>query len=459
MNTDAITVSINPLPVVALGADTAICNGNVLTLDAGNPGASYMWTDMSAMQTLAVTTAGTYGVTVTDINGCQGTDSINVMINPLPVVNIGPDTVQCGGSITLDAGNPGLTFLWSDMSNTQTLVVTTTGNYYVTVTDANLCSATDSAMVTINNLPVVALGPDATQCGGNIVLDAGNPGLTYEWTDNSTFQTFTVYLSGTYDVTVTDTLTGCNAADTINITILSQPVVNLGADTVQCGGVITLDAGAGFSTYNWYCSFCNLQTLTANTSGTYMVMVGNGTGCFGYDTINVTINPLPGVGLTAFGAPVCLQATPFTLTNGSPAGGVYSGPGVAAGMFAPSIAGTGSHPITYTVTDANGCSNSTTQNITVNDCIGITESSFNQEVVVYPNPTSGVFNIAISNASFSELNITITDIQGKIVFNETDKNTASEYNKQINLETLGKGIYYVKLSTETGVKIKKLIIQ
>jgi hypothetical protein len=459
MNTDGITISINANPVVNLGADTAICDGTTLVLDAGNAGASYMWNDSSSMQTLSITMAGMYDVVVTDSNGCNGVDTFNLMINPLPVVNIGPDTTQCGGMITLDAGNAGSSFMWSDSTNAQTLNASATGNYYVTVTDGNNCSSTDTAMVTINPIPVVDLGPDVNQCGGSVVLDAGNPGLTYLWTDNSNFQTLTVYLSGTFDVTVTDTLTGCNNADTVNITILSQPVVNLGADTTQCGGVITLDAGAGFSSYNWYCSMCNNQTLTVNTSGTYMVMVGNGTGCFGYDTINVVIHTLPAVGMTPFTSPTCIQSLPFALTNGLPPGGVYSGTAVSGGMFDPALAGVGLFPITYTVTDINGCSNATSQTIQVNNCIGITEVTMLEGVTVYPNPTSGSFTIAIANANFNEITVNITDIQGKVVFSETDNNVSADYNKQINLESLAKGIYYIKMTTGTDMKISKLIIQ
>jgi hypothetical protein len=457
MITESITVSINALPVVNLGADTAICNGSTLTLDAMNPGASYLWSDASTMQTLNVTTAGTYSVDVTDANGCTGSDAITVSINPDPVVNIGPDSTQCGGSITFDAGNPGDTYLWSDGSTAQTLTVTTSGTYYATVTNSFGCSTTDTAIATINFQPVVNFGPDVVQCGGSVMLDAGNPGMSYMWTDNSTNQMLNVFISGTFDVTVTDTLTGCNDSDTINITINPVPVVDLGNDTIQCGGTVMLDAGAGASSYLWSDGSMG-QTLSVAFSGSYAVAVSNGT-CITSDTISVTIHVLPAVGMTPFPTSICLQQTAFTLTNGLPAGGVYSGTGVSAGMFDPATAGVGVHPITYTVTDVNGCSNSTAQNANVVDCIGIEENALLQNVNVFPNPTSGMFSISISNANFSELNIVITDMQGKVVFNETDKTVTADYNKQISIENLAKGIYYIKLSSGNEMNIKKLIVQ
>lgn len=458
-NADTMSLLINSLPVVDLGADTAICAGSPLTLDAGNPGSTYVWQDSTTMQTLVVMTASTYGVEVTDANGCKQMDAINVSVNALPMVNIGPDSTQCGGTIMLDAGNPTATYLWSDATMMQTLGVTSSGNYSVAVTDTNGCVQTDTAMITINLNPVVAFGPDITQCGDSITLDAGNPGLSYLWTNSTTNQTLTTYTSGMFGVTVTDTLTGCNGGDTINITINPVLVVNLGSDTTQCGGVITLDAGPGATTYNWYCSMCTNQTLVVNTSGTYTVTVSNSFGCITSDTIGVIINPLPTVGLTPFGTPVCLQAPAFTLTNGTPAGGVYSGTGVSGGMFDPAVAGVGVFSIMYVVTDANSCQNSTSQNITVQDCTGIEEFLFGKDINVYPNPTSGMFNITMLNANFAELTINITNIQGKVVYNEVDNNVTADYNKQINLEQFAKGIYYIRLSNGTEMTVRKLIVQ
>lgn len=88
------------------------------------------------------------------------------------------------------------------------------------------------------------------------------------------------------------------------------------------------------------------------------------------------------------------------------------------------------------------------------------ENNLLNNFVIYPNPTAGVFNLAVNGGSkFNEVAINVIDMQGKIVYSASDKNTASGYNKQINLEGLAKGIYYVKLSTELGVKVQKLVIQ
>jgi hypothetical protein len=81
------------------------------------------------------------------------------------------------------------------------------------------------------------------------------------------------------------------------------------------------------------------------------------------------------------------------------------------------------------------------------------------EVLIYPNPTAGVFNLTISNSNFTELTIDVFDIQGKEVYNTVDKNKSNDYTKQINLENIAKGLYYIKLNTTNDVKTQKLIIE
>lgn len=98
-------------------------------------------------------------------------------------------------------------------------------------------------------------------------------------------------------------------------------------------------------------------------------------------------------------------------------------------------------------------------NITGGSGVGIEENSDLNSVVIYPNPTAGVFNVAVNGAKFNEIAINIIDMQGKVVYSASDKNASENYTKQINLNGLAKGIYYVKLNTEIGVKVQKLIIQ
>ena len=178
----------------------------------------------------------------------QRPDSIT--INLIPVVNLGPAVVQCGGTVTLNAGNAGSGYHWSDRSANQTLTISNSGIYSVTVTTVAGCSATGNDTVTINAVPVVNLGPPVTQCGGTATLDAGNSGAFYHWSDGSSSETLTVSSGGTYSVSVTTT-TGCSVTSSDSVAINPIPTVNLGLPIVQCGGMATLDAGNAGSFFHW----------------------------------------------------------------------------------------------------------------------------------------------------------------------------------------------------------------
>lgn len=97
--------------------------------------------------------------------------------------------------------------------------------------------------------------------------------------------------------------------------------------------------------------------------------------------------------------------------------------------------------------------------VTIVSTVGIEEKEVLNSVLVYPNPTAGLFNVVINNANFNQVSITVLDMQGKEVYNVSEKNNSATYAKEINLEGLSKGLYYIKLNTENGVKVQKLIIQ
>jgi hypothetical protein len=193
-----------------------------------------------------VNSTGSYSVTVTDANSCSGSGSASVTINAIPTVNLGGPYTQCGGSVTLDAGNAGSSYAWSGSETTQTVSATSTGSYSVTVTDANSCSGSGSASVTINAIPAVNLGGPYTQCGGSVTLDAGNAGSSYAWSGSETTQTVSATSTGSYSVTVTDA-NSCSGSGSASVTINTAPTATLvlPVDTLCSGtSVITLSGGS-----------------------------------------------------------------------------------------------------------------------------------------------------------------------------------------------------------------------
>jgi len=141
--------------LVNIGPDDSVCAGNTLTLDAGNPGSTYLWDNLTTAQTRTIQNAGTYYVKVTTSDGCLGVDTMNLSLLPLPAVNLGPDAEICeGDSLTFDASNSGAGYMWDNGAITQTRVVDTAGNYAVQVTNDYGCIGADTVIVTMKPMPM-----------------------------------------------------------------------------------------------------------------------------------------------------------------------------------------------------------------------------------------------------------------------------------------------------------------
>ena len=421
---DTTIVTVNPGPAIALGPNQTVCPGTNVTFDAGPGFSTYFWSTGSFTQTVNVNQPGSYIAVATDLNGCLGRDTVQLLHFPAPYVNLGPDTAICvGANILLDAGAGYVGYNWSTSVGTQTITATTGGNYHVTITDANGCQERDTVLIGVNPLPTPALpaavsicpgdqailnpgagflnynwtngsnnqivitgsiGPytvtvtDVNGCentastsvsttnapanfnvtapsnficqGQTLTLDAGaSPAITsYFWNTGATAQTITVSTPGWYKVTVTDAL-GCTWRDSLQVSVLPNPIVNLGPDTNLCAGNnLVLFAPGGLS-YNWSTG-SSAQNISVNTSGTYSVTVTNSTTtCTSTDQVNVNVVPVP--------TPVLPAATSFcsgdsVLLDPGPGFGQYAW---SNGSNAQSIHATTGGTYTVTVTNANGC--------------------------------------------------------------------------------------------------------
>jgi gliding motility-associated-like protein len=421
---------VAPLPIVNLGPNVTMCGGNI-KVDAGNTGSTFIWSDGTTTEIDTISTSGMYTVTVINTFGCTATGSKTVYIKSPPVVNLGPTQNICGDSTILDAGNPGNTYMWTGGSTGEFLTVYSSGLYTVTVTDtATLCSTSDSVQVNINNAPTVSLGDDTSLCGGPYTITASGSPATYLWSNNATTSSITVSTTGNYSVTATSAA-GCTASASVLVTIYPQP--NLGPDIVDSicpGSTVNLynyfinsglaltystpnpasvDTGvywivgtnsngcsdsvmvtitqrqkpnlggnqtdsvcagytinltklypdAGYTTYTW-----NVANDTAVGPGVYQLIVTNASGCSDTATVTVTQRAKPIVTIPTY-PNQCSTNPDFVLTGATPAGGTYYINYVEDSLFSPSTLGAGSYRILYIYTNASGCTDSASTNITV----------------------------------------------------------------------------------------------
>ncbi|HVZ39248.1 MAG TPA: hypothetical protein VHI13_08235 [Candidatus Kapabacteria bacterium] len=203
---------------IDLGADTTLCSGTSLTLDAGPGFAGYRWQDGTPTETYQAGGPGIYWVEVTTSGGCIARDTIQVFPGDTnAAVNLGPDTTLCSGSvITLDAGAGFASYRWQDGSTGRSLAAVQPGKYWVEVHGRCGSSSSDTVVIAAGS-PVISLGSDTSVCGAvDMLLDAGAGFSSYEWQDGSTGRTYHATAPGLY--TVHAHTGACDVAASIRIT-------------------------------------------------------------------------------------------------------------------------------------------------------------------------------------------------------------------------------------------------
>jgi len=455
LGSDVITVNLLTPPSYSLGADTTSCSSSV-TLDAGSGYNSYSWSTGSTTQNTTVLVNDTVGVTVVDANGCVLNDTIIVSLSPAPSVNIGPDVTQCGGSVVLDAGNPGALYFWSNSTSSQTTTVSASGTYFVNVLTQAGCSGLDTVNITINNQPVVDLGADTSICLTSVILDAGNPGCTYLWSNSSTSQIVTVG-TGTFSVTATDP-SGCVDRDTISVTTNVPPIVSVSQDTAICnGGTATLNA-YGASTYLWSNNATGSSlAVTPTTNTAYYVTGTDINGCQASDVVIVTILPSANAQFTA-----SVSGATVNLSNLSTGAASYSwnfgDASPVNNSASPSHTYTTNGTYTITLTVIGVCGTDTyTQVVTISE-VGVQDVDIANTLSIYPNPNNGQFTVSFEFAEQKDVRVELTDVSGRIV-SSIEQKKIQTYKQQLGSESLANGVYFVRIATEDGVVTRKIIVQ
>jgi len=322
LDSDAMTLAVNTVSGIDAGPDASICLGGSTTL-AASGGVSYSWSPTSGLSSTSIpnpvaspTATTTYTATITDANGCIGTDVVTVTVNTLAGVNAGPDESICVGSSVVLGASGGVTYSWSPVtglsdpnSATPTASPSATTTYTVTATDANGCSGSDQVTVTLTTLQSANAGPDQDIClGGSTTLNASG-GVTYSWfpptgLSNSGIADPVATPAATtiYTVTVTDA-DGCAGTDAMTLTVTPLDFAIAGPDQQVCVGSSTTLAASGGVSYVWTPATGLSNPNVANpsvsptTQITYTVLVTDADGCYDTDAVTLSTLALPTVSL------------------------------------------------------------------------------------------------------------------------------------------------------------------
>ncbi len=429
-------VTVNPNPAISMmsAVDPISCASTTGSIQVGGSGTGDIaWTGTASGSQNNVTlpytinnlAAGSYNITLTDANGCTSNTILQALTDPnaptAPTITpTGALTFCDGGSVLLTSSQTGGNS-WSTSETSSSITVTSSGAYSVTYTDGNGCSATSTPItVTVNTLPTVIASGTATICEGESTGLNASGADTYAWDNGAgtgANPTVAPTTTTTYTVTGTDA-NGCTNQDQVMVTVNAQPTIAISGTSTICEGESTALTASGASTYDWDNNLGAgaTQTVSPTTTTTYTVTGTDAYGCTNQEQISVTVNALPTVAMEPFTSEVCLQDNAFSLSQGTPSGGSYTGTGVSANMFDPATAGEGTHQITYTYADANGCENTASTDIQVINCASLEDLSV-IGYKIYPNPASDV--VKIERTEGDEATINVYDAKGRLVLNTT----------------------------------------
>lgn len=385
-------LTFNPVQI----KDARCFNGNdgyiTVSASGGTGTLSYNWSHDAALHTTTANglSAGNYTVTVIDASNCTASITYTVS-QPATGLTLNPTTttsVTCfGGNNGTATANPNggvspYSYAWNTVpaQATQTATGLLAQSYQVTVTDDSLCTA--SATVSISQPAQITMTGNVTNvsCNGNsdaavdITVTNGVPTLSYLWSTNAasaTTQDIQNVPFGTYTVTVTDN-TLCTASASFNVSQPAALVLNPATITnVSCFGgnngsiASSATGGTGAYTYNWAPSG-NTATLSSLIAGTYDLTVTDANGC----TTNSSYVVTEPAAALAFAPAVVTDVLCNGLLTGAISVSVSGGTGAYtyswsqnAGLNSANATGLGAGTYIVTVTDANGCSLSSSNTV------------------------------------------------------------------------------------------------
>ena len=423
-------------------------NGSIdVTPSGGVSPYSYLWSNGATTQDLTNLSAGTYNLVTTDLNGCTKLNSVLISqpLAPLSLTQTHTNVLcfnQLTGSIDLSAtgGTFPYTYLWSNGAITQDLSGLLAGNYTVTVTDANLCTA--NLMVTITQ-PVQAISAVSSitnvACFGltsgsiDITVSGGIAPYTYLWTNGAITQDVSNLGASIYSVTVTDFNSCLLLVNNLNVTQPAAAVqTSVVSFNVSCfsgsNGSIDITPSGGVSPYSYlWSNGATTQDLTNLSAGTYNLVTTDFNGCTKLNSVVIT-QPLAPVSLTQTHTNVLCYNQLTGSIDLSAAGGTSPYTYLwSNGAITQDLSGLSAGNYTVTVTDANLCISNLTVTITqpvqaiaaVSSitnivCYGLTTGSIDITVSGGIAPytylwTNGAATQDISNLGTSTYGVTITD--------------------------------------------------
>ncbi|CAN5467329.1 hypothetical protein BH11BAC1_BH11BAC1_13560 [soil metagenome] len=297
-----------PNPNIQPQDSAFICPGASTTLTAAAGFSAYHWSTNATTSGITVNNAGNYSVSVTDANGCTGSDNVTVFsgINYNPVFSVDTTNGFCEGTSFILFADDSLqqpinSYSWSTGGTSSSITVSASNTYSVTLTDANGCTSSESIQLQMHPAaPAINISGNTNVCAGSTVMlcasfTGNNSGpYTFNWNNGAFIDSCINVGGGVYQLVLTNS-TGCNSTS-LNYTVTNHalpiPDIQPSGIIFVCNGAdATLCTTAGFVSYQW--SEGTTTNCLTTTAGNYSIIVTDGFGCIGTDSVTISNRAVP----------------------------------------------------------------------------------------------------------------------------------------------------------------------
>ncbi len=449
----SVAINATLTPNVSVANQTICASGTATLLASG--ATTYSWSTGFTGNPLLASPASNTVYTVIGNNGiCANTKTVSVTIgSSITIVPAATTPTICtGGTVGLSASGA-TTYTWLPVNlNGAAITVTPPSSLVYTVNGTNSgCNGTSTIGITIISAPALVLSPSSSSvCGGGSSTVNASGYATYTWNPgNLSGSTNVLTPASTQIYTVQGKLGNCNGTQTAIVSVVNIPTVTITGGTLMCVGKNVNLTANGAGTYTWN-SGPTTQSISVSpaTNTTYIVTGGN-SNCTNTAAISVSVNPNPTVSVASSSNPICIGdaanltgsgATTYTWNGGSNFNPIFVSPTVTT---------------TYTLTGiVNGCTSTAVFTQTVNTCGGVglqTQTLPNDQLFIFPNPSSDVLTIAYMGKTFDYV---IYDNIGRLICQ--DKGVVDMVKVKVN--EYARGSYYIEIVSDGERTRRKLII-
>jgi hypothetical protein len=357
-----------------------------VTTSGGTAPFTYKWSTGASTASISGLAPGTYGVTVTDANGCGASNQITVSGTPAIMMMIMGVNSGCAANgsanamVTPGSGTPPFSYLWNTGATTSIINNLSPGTYKVTVTDAAGCTKTDQVTVTGSaNLSVSTSGTNVSCYGGTngsakATASGGSGNYSYIWSNSATGATVTGLAAGTYFVTTTDAASGCTAMINVFISQPTKLTVTANGSGIGCGsstGSASASASGGTSPYTYaWSNGATGASVSGLAVGSYTVTATDANGCKETATASVASDG-SGISITIqITHPVTTAGWDGAVTAQAAGGNPPYTYLWSTGSMSQSISGLQGGSYSLTVTDIKGCSATAKVDLVGPTCLG-----------------------------------------------------------------------------------------